>query len=246
VAAAPRSLAVAALILLSFVAAPVIAWQGGTVAVPSEAAPAGAAASYRLASNSPAQVWPAAGDRPEGMARDERIAASAVDRFWKRHFAEHFGGSYHSPLVVGGYLGRRGPSCNGRRPIPLNAFYCKSADFLAWDQDLMGAGYRKIGRAWVYLIIAHEWGHAIQARVSRRLLSVAAELQADCLAGVELAGVHRDGVLVGEPEDADQIGRTLTALADDSPWTRRQDHGDAAQRIGAYRRGWLGGVPACL
>jgi len=67
-------------------------------------------------------------------------------------------------------------------------------------EALMGAGYQKIGRAWVYLIIAHEWGHAIQARLSRRMVSVAAELQADCLAGATLAGAQRDRTLVGGPQ----------------------------------------------
>jgi len=133
------------------------------------------------------------GDLPPGMARDEQIAVAVVDGFWKRHFAEYFGRKYHSPLVVGDYLGGRGPSCDGRRPLSMNAFYCKPQDFLAWDPRLMAAGYGKIGRAWVYLIIAHEWGHTIQARVNRRLVSVASELQADCLAGAELAGAQRDG-----------------------------------------------------
>jgi predicted metalloprotease len=185
-------------------------------------------------------------DLPEGMLRDQRAAVAAVDGYWKRHFAEHFGKRYHSPLVVGGYLGGRGPSCDGRRPLPLNAFYCRPEDFLTWDQALMSAGYRRIGRAWVYLIIAHEWGHAIQARLSRRMVSVAAELQADCLAGAELAGAQRDGTLVGEPGDAEQIARTLTAVSDAYPWTKQTDHGNAKQRITAYRRGFQSGVPACF
>ena len=185
-------------------------------------------------------------DGPGGMPRDERTAVAAVDGFWKRHFAEHFGQRYHSPLVVGGYRGTRGPSCDGRRPLPDNAFYCRPSDYLAWDQELMAAGYQKIGRAWVYLIIAHEWGHAIQARLSRNMVSVAAEVQADCLAGAELAGAQRDRTLVGDPGDADQIARTLAAVSDDFPWTKQTDHGDAAQRISAYRRGFLGDVQACF
>jgi hypothetical protein len=185
-------------------------------------------------------------DYPDGMLRDERTAVAAVDGFWKRHFEEYFGKRYHSPLVVGGYLGGRGPTCDGLRPLPFNAFYCRPEDFLTWDQNLMGAGYRKIGRAWVYLIIAHEWGHAIQARLSRRMVSLAAELQADCLAGAELAGAQRDHTLVGDSDDVEQIARGLTTISDAYPWTRRTDHGDAAQRISAYRRGLAGDVPACL
>ena len=88
--------------------------------------------------------------------------------------------------------------------------------------------------------------HAIQARLSRRMVSVAAELQADCLAGAELAGAQRDGTLAGEPGDAEQIARTLTALSDAYPWTKQTDHGNSEQRITAYRRGFQSGVPACF
>ena len=40
--------------------------------------------------------------------------------------------------------------------------YCADGDFLALEENLMAAGYRQIGDAWVYLINAHEWGHGIQ------------------------------------------------------------------------------------
>jgi hypothetical protein len=204
------------------------------------------AASPRLAAAAGIAPSANARDGPQGMPRDERTAVAAVDGFWKRHFAEYFGQRYHSPLVVGGYRGTRGPSCDSRRPLPYNAFYCRPSDYLALDQELMSAGYQKIGRAWVYLIIAHEWGHAIQARLSRNMVSVAAELQADCLAGAELAGAQRDRTLVGDPGDAEQIARTLAAVSDDFPWTKQTDHGDVTQRISAYRRGFLGGVPTCF
>ncbi|MBO0874743.1 MAG: hypothetical protein J2P19_15250, partial [Pseudonocardia sp.] len=81
---------------------------------------------------------------------------------------------------------------------------------------------------------------------SKRLVSVADELQADCLAGAELSGAVRDGVIQMEPGDSKAIGDTLTVLADDTPWTNRQDHGDASQRISAYNKGAQGGAKACF
>jgi len=108
-----------------------------------------------------------------------RAAVTAVDTFWRRHFSELSVQAYRKPRVSGGYTGTTGPRCAGEPSVPLNAFYCRPGDFLAWDEDLMAAGYSQIGDAWVYLIIAHEWGHAIQARLNRDRVSVAAELQAD-------------------------------------------------------------------
>jgi predicted metalloprotease len=179
------------------------------------------------------------------MAGDEKGAVNATDTFWQRHFTELFGqAAYRSPRVSGGYIGRDGPRCGGEPSVPFNAFYCVDGDFLAWDENLMAAGYERIGDAWVYLIIAHEWGHAIQARLDSTLVSVAAELQADCLAGASLQGAARDGLIQIEPGDNEEIGQTLVAVADDFPWTSERDHGNAQQRISAFNQGAGGG--ACL
>jgi uncharacterized protein len=181
-----------------------------------------------------------------GLAAAERGAVSAVDGFWRRHFPELFHAPYRSPTVLGGYRGTNGPSCAGQPPVAFNAFYCAPRDFLAWDENLMTVGYQRVGDGWVYLIVAHEWGHAIQARLNRYLVSVATELQADCLAGASLAGAQRDGQIRLRPGDDRELGATLTALADAYPWTRQRDHGDAQQRVTAFNLGAGQGVPACL
>ena len=111
----------------------------------------------------------------------------------------------------------------------------------------MAAGYRQIGDAWVYLIIAHEWGHAIQARLQADQVSVAAELQADCLAGATLFGAADRGLLQFEQGDTEELAQTLAAVADDFPWTKESDHGDAQQRTASFNRGRPGrppGLPA--
>jgi uncharacterized protein len=180
------------------------------------------------------------------MTIDEKTAVDSTEAFWRRHFTELFGRAYRSPRVSGGYVGRNGPRCGGEPSVPFNAFYCADGDFLAWDENLMATGYQRIGDAWVYLIIAHEWGHAIQARLDRTLVSVAAELQADCLAGASLQGAARDGLIQIEPGDAEEIGQTLAAVADDFPWTDERDHGDARQRTAAFNQGVSGGATACV
>jgi uncharacterized protein len=197
------------------------------------------------------------GDDPSGSSQpidqvdradldgDERDAVDAVDAYWRAVFQETFGRDYRSPEVRGGYLGEDGPTCGGEPSVPFNAFYCPSEDFLAWDENLMAAGYEQIGDAWVYLIIAHEWGHAIQARLRADQVSVAAELQADCLAGATLFGAADRGLLRFERGDIEELQQTLVAVADDFPWTKESDHGDAEQRIDAFNTGAEGGPLAC-
>jgi predicted metalloprotease len=183
---------------------------------------------------------------PDSLAGDERSAVAVTDAFWRGKFQESFGRSYRSPQVKGGYRGEDGPPCGDQPAVPFNAFYCPGEDFLAWDENLMAAGYQQIGDAWVYLIIAHEWGHAIQARLQRDQVSVAAELQADCLAGATLFGAAERRLVKLEPGDTEELAQTLAAVADDYPWTNESDHGNAQQRISSFNAGAEGGVRACI
>jgi predicted metalloprotease len=189
-------------------------------------------------------IPPATRDLP-GMAGDEQTAVRATAAFWERTFPKLFGQQYGNPVIKGSYIGSSGPTCAGRPSVAFNAFYCSDGDFLAWDQNLMSAGYKQIGDAWVYLIISHEWGHAIQARLDRGLVSVAAELQADCFAGATLSGAAQQGIISIEPGDNQELANTLKAVADDFPWTNESDHGNAVQRTKAFNAGARGGPLAC-
>jgi predicted metalloprotease len=166
-----------------------------------------------------------------------------VDTFWATHWNAYFTGTYESPEVAGAYTADSpdAPSCAGEPALPDNAFYCIGEDFLAWDAQLMADGYRS-GDSWVYLVVAHEWGHAVQNRVLG-LESVAQELQADCLAGATLFGSTD---LEFEEGDTDELAAGLAALADDTPWTDSADHGDASERISFFDVGGQGGVEACM
>ena len=149
-------------------------------------------------------------DDQDTRSGDERTAVSITNEFWSRWFDDQ-GLRYVPPEVAGGYVGTRGPSCAGEPSVPGNAYYCPHGNFLAWDEDLMRAGYNQIGDAWVYLVIAHEWGHAIQAQLPDRFVSQAVELQADCLAGAALHGAAQEDLVRIEPETTRRSRR---------PWRR--------------------------
>ena len=109
----------------------------------------------------------------------------------------------------------------------------------------MTRGY-KSGDSWPYLVIAHEWGHAIQARIGDSLTLSAKELQEDCLAGGALFGAASDGDLVLESGDQKEMASALSSLADETSWTRSADHGDPFERIGAFDQGRQSGISACV
>ncbi|MET8160002.1 neutral zinc metallopeptidase [Sphaerisporangium sp. NPDC005289] len=183
----------------------------------------------------------------DGMKSDITTALYVVDRFWASHWSRYFAGRYYRPNIFGGYSrgGRPAPLCGGRRLTYDNAHYCPNGHYIAWDTDLMKQGYRS-GDAWVYDVIAHEWGHAVQAHPGFPQRSPAAELQADCLAGAALYGAAADGTLRFEKGDVREIAAALRAMADKTRWTRPGDHGSASQRIAAFDRGAAYGVPGCM
>ena len=128
---------------------------------------------------------------------------------------------------------------------PDNAVYCSLGDYVAWDTGLMEKGYSN-GDTWPYLVIAHEWGHAIQSRLGDSLREKADELQADCLAGAALYGAAADGELIFETGDQMELASGLSALGDETPWTSSSDHGDSFERVGAFAQGRLHGIAPCF
>ena len=214
----------------------------GTRAESSTGQGAGTGASTDRGADTDVDARPAADDT---RSDDEAVAVRITNEFWQNWFAGQ-GRRYVPPRVAGGYTGTNGPSCAGEPSVPGNAYYCPPGNFLAWDENLMRAGYTQIGDAWVYLVIAHEWGHAIQAQLPDRYVSPAIELQADCLAGAALQGAADGGLVRIEPGDEEEIAQTLEAVADDYPWTDQRSHGDARQRTAAFRTGVSRGVDGCL
>ncbi|GLW62928.1 hypothetical protein Arub01_11720 [Actinomadura rubrobrunea] len=231
----------------AFLAAAALAAAGCTIKIDAPESAAGTASRTATPRASRSPVGTAVNEAE--MQHDISAAQRVVDGFWRNHWSEYFTGFYRSPRVRGGYDGdvpASAPTCGGKPAARNNAFYCIPQDYIAWDLNLMRAGYAK-GDAWVYMIIAHEWGHAVQARLRSSLVSVQKELQADCLAGAALYGAaERDRTLSIEPGDREEIIDAFKAVGDDTPWTSPGDHGDALQRIEYFSKGRTGGVRACF
>jgi predicted metalloprotease len=107
------------------------------------------------------------------------------------------------------------------------------------------SGYR-YGDAFVDLVVTHEWGHAVQNRLDVRVRSIDGALQADCLAGAELAGAAPDGTVVFESGDVDELRTALVRAVDKTSWTKEGDHGSASERVDAFAMGQQRVVEGCL
>ena len=191
----------------------------------------------------------ASGVTIDELADDIDSAQKVVDAYWKQHWADFFTGTWTPPTVIGLYDGEDPndtPTCDDEPLDSFNAYYCVPEDYVAWDTGLLVSGADQIGDSWVYLVIAHEYGHAVQARLDPSLVAEGDELQADCLGAAALYGSIADGSLTFDGGDEAELIGSLTALADQMPWTMSSDHGDAFQRVQAFTLGRNGGVNACL
>lgn len=191
------------------------------------------------------------GDTPSGAEADGTVRAALkdVERYWGGTFPQVAAGRTFTP-VQGGYLpysrAKPPPSC-GNEPSQYqpNAFYCPAGDFIAWDEELLVPKlYTDFGPFLVAVVMAHEYGHAVQARLGvLGQPSIVGEQQADCFAG-NWAGDVRAGRSVAfkdlQPAQLDSTIAGILMLRD-TPGTSAlmpQAHGNAFDRVRAFQEGF--------
>ena len=136
-----------------------------------------------------------------------------------------------------------------------DAFYCPVDNVIAYDgEDFFPDLFREIGPFANALVLAHEWGHAIQRFTSLPESStsptILTETQSDCYAGAWAASVasRTGGELTADPGDLadglvglvefrDPVG-LVNPLAEEA-------HGSAFDRVSAFQEGFEGGVDRC-
>jgi predicted metalloprotease len=127
-----------------------------------------------------------------GIGDDDEIVLAAlqdVETYWDNQFPEVFGASFVPVQSFYAYgPGTEMPPCTNPPPdygdIAENAFYCPGADIIAWDTDtLIPAMQSRFGDFTLGIVMAHEYGHALQDRVGFDGPTIAFEQQADCFAG---------------------------------------------------------------
>jgi len=187
-------------------------------------------------------------DHAEYTATLEHVLGS-LERYWSTALPETFGVEYTSPSRYVYYRPEEqpGPACGGEPAPPRNAFYCPAGDFIAWDESgLVIPYYVGAGDFAAAFVIAHEFGHAVQARLPQREpLTILSELQADCFAGSWSRHVQDEGQLsAGDLDEA-----TLAVFsARDLPGTAFTDpaaHGTGFERTRAFADGYESGPAAC-
>jgi predicted metalloprotease len=216
----------------------------------------------------PADVDPTAIDF--GPGKDERLyddfllaSLADIERWLEADFEPAFGIPY-LPLEGGVYAGYPGrtdiPGCGEpstayellQRAV---AFYCPVGDFIAYDdgeQSLLTELAAQFGPATIGIVLAHEYGHALQQRdgtLQQRLATVTTEQQADCISGAWAARAAA-GLAPGVPfTDNDVRAGLIAMIRVQDPVgvdpTTQGGHGSGFDRVGAFQTGFIEGLDRC-
>jgi predicted metalloprotease len=184
-------------------------------------------------------------------------AITELQSYWAKEFPVLYGEKYQpipTARIIAARPGVKIPACQGHRTVYAdvrgNAFYCMKSNFIAYDDvALMPRLAKSFGTFSVALVLAHEWGHAIQDRAGNDgQQTVYLEQQADCFAGAFLEHVAENGnALTLKPGDLEaSLGAML--LLRDAPGQSAADpsaHGSAFDRIGAFQDGYESGAEKC-
>jgi predicted metalloprotease len=221
------------------------------------------AASTSAVPSDPAQPEAAAdtvalGSAPGSLTTTLAATEDSLQTFWTDQLPAVFDKQFTE--LRGGFQPKtpssEGWTCGGKKlsysDVKDNAFYCGGAgdDYIAYDAaDLLPALDKEYGALTPSVVLAHEMGHAIQARVGVQAPSVVMELQADCFAGAWVAFAQSSGADAVSIEESglDTSVRALPTLRDQpgTPATNAGAHGLAFDRVNAFQTGYEQGAARC-
>jgi predicted metalloprotease len=192
-----------------------------------------------------------------------RNALTDLNTFWTDAYPEFFGEDFQ-PLE-GGYFSvdsnnidesaypEYGIGCPDEpidpEEVAGNAFYYSGCDQIAYDRALINELSTEYGRFLGPVVMAHEFGHAMQGRFGFADGPIQVETQADCLAGAWtrwVADGNADHTKVRVPE-LDDVVRGFLELRDPvgSDPTDSSAHGSYFDRVSAFYDGFDKGVASC-
>jgi uncharacterized protein len=177
-----------------------------------------------------------------------------LDDFWARELSATYGLDFDTPDRFEYYVGDEYTTCGGEDAGgEENAYYCFADDdeHVAFDAQWLATYLDEDpGDATTFLVLAHEWGHAVQDTWIEQepdadyWAGPAQELNADCLAGVFWDNAVREGTLIEEEGDAEAVFQFLYD-AGSGTWMDPGDHGSPEQRQLAFADGYNYGTDYC-
>lgn len=211
------------------------------------------------------------------------LGVADIEQFWSGAYASPLKGRYAPVNAVFSWDSRykNGSFCGGPTNHLVNAMWCgdtesrdqncpddrpsppgectPSNNTIGWDRGVLMPQEREVGGDMgPVVVLAHEYGHAIQhmaelVKVTTVASATVAEQQADCFAGVYMRWVADGKSPRFTLSTGDGLAKLLTVmigirdplLTAGSPLEKQLVHGSAFERVTAFQYGFDGGIATC-
>ncbi len=186
-------------------------------------------------------------------------SVSDLEEFWRFAYPDTFDGELTpvSALYSWDSNDYDGEFCDEITEGLVNAGFCEQDNSIGWDRTVLMPSLRKAyGDMAITMVLAHEYGHALQKQATlnpRGVPTLVAEQQADCLAGAYMRWVAegkspRFTLSTGEGLNnllAAMISFRDPLLSENDYYNSGDEHGSAFERISAFQFGFTDGAAAC-
>jgi predicted metalloprotease len=188
-----------------------------------------------------------------------RNAVSDIEEYWDGVYGQTFDGSFTpvEALISWDANGFDGTFCGEDTYGLVNAAFCYDDETIGWDRgELLPSQKRAFGEMGVTMVLAHEYGHAIQRQAGltkKGTPTLVSEQQADCFAGAYMRWVAEDNSPRFTLSTGEGLNTVLAAviafrdplLSEGDPEVGMDEHGSAFERLSAFQFGFTDGPSAC-
>lgn len=192
----------------------------------------------------------------------DKIAGQSVsdlEEFWKFAYPDTFDGELTPVKALYSWDSNDydGTFCDETTEGLVNAGFCERDNTIGWDRAVLMPSLRKAyGDMAITMVLAHEYGHAIQKSAGinpKGVPTLVAEQQADCFAGVYLRWVAEGKSPRFTLSTGEGLNNVLAAmisfrdplLTENDGYPVEDEHGSAFERISAFQFGFTDGTAAC-
>ncbi|MFR9752224.1 metallopeptidase [Nocardia sp. 004] len=190
----------------------------------------------------------------------DTLALNAIDdiqTYWQGEFGKEFQDEFEpvEKLISWNAKASRGDAvqfCEESTYHLVNAAYCRLDNSIGWDRSLLlPAVERTFGKMAVVMVLAHEYGHAIQSMaeiVESKDPVIVKEQQADCFAGAFIRHVAEGKAghfTINTSDGLSSVLAATVAIRDADPDDPESVHGSAFERVTAVQIGFTDGPKGC-
>lgn len=192
----------------------------------------------------------------------DALAAAAIsdtEDFWAQTFPDTFGKEFTpvDELISWDSGGYDGTFCGSDTYDLINAGFCDVDNTIGWDRGELLPGLRRAnGDMGVAMVLAHEYGHAVQHQADLSPPGtpvLVSEQQADCFAGAYMRWVAEGNSKRFTLSTGDGLNGVLSAViafrdplfAEGDDMSGLDEHGSAFERVSAFQFGFTDGAQSC-